>query len=237
MRPAAARRGGREPSEPGPNWWRIAAIAGLGLLLLGVARFYVAMETTAGFGPAVPAPAVPPGAEGVVAAPTAPLPGEAAPVVAPTPASLAVDQAYDALERELRGQMMSGVQEVPDAEALESALLIELNRVRLQVVQIDVTVLAPPPVPPGEAAGALEVVELRLRLRTDGQELDRELGAAALVVGKYMTHHALGVPLLEVAFEGLADGKLMRRSLDAEQAQQLYLARLSLADFLHDLTR
>lgn len=244
-RAAAAGHARRGPAEGGPNWWRIGAIAGFGLLLLGVARFYVAMETTAGFGPPIPPPAVPPGAEGIVAPPSTPLastrsPSDpvAVPATAAQPgAPAAVDQTYDLLERELRGQMMSGVQELGDADALESALLVELNRVRLQVVQVDVTVLAPPPAPDGEAAGALEVVEIRLRLRTDGKELDRELGAAALVVGKYMTHHALGVPLLEVAFEGLADGKLMRRSLDAEQAQQLYLARLSLADFLRDLTR
>lgn len=233
-----AARADKAPPSPGPNWWRIGALTLLGLVVVGGARFYVSMVTTAEYGPPVPPPSVPPGAEDMVAAPpvAAPTAGGASPSATsaldadPAPAA----DAYAEVERTLRTDLMSGAQEATDEEALETALLIELNRVRLSVARVEVTALSRVD---GAETGLLESVELRLLLRSDGQELDREIAAAALVVGKYVQHDELAVPVFEVAFDGLQDGKVLRKRVDADLARQFYLGRLPMGDFLAALTK
>ncbi|NOY28530.1 MAG: hypothetical protein GXP62_21955 [Oligoflexia bacterium] len=145
---------------------------------------------------------------------------------------------------------MSGTLDSSSGEALETSLVIELNRIRLSVVRVDVRVLSTENrivrgTAKGSAGGASggvtradvpKSVELRIVLRSDGAELDREIAAAALVVGKYVHAEHLDMPVFEVAFQGLADGKLMRKRIDSQLAQQFSLGRLSMGDFLEALT-
>ncbi len=217
---------------PRTNWWRVGGIVVGGLLLLGVTRFYISMNSTAEFRAPVSMPGVPPGAESLMeraAAADAQPSVSADPDVLPTPS---LEDPYRSIEQELRGQLMNGLQPTDTVEQLETALFIELNNVGLRVRKVDLNVLAN-----AEGTEIPEVVEVRLRLRDDDSGIDRQIGAASLVLGKYAQHLELGVPLLEVGFEGIAEGKVLKRRVDIEDARRLYLGRLRLGDFLDGLQR
>jgi len=276
--------GGRVPPKPGTNWWRVAAVVALGLVLVVTVRAYVSTYTTPEFKTPTSLPAVrtgvaerqgavPPGtassgtaSSGTASSGTASSgtaspgrvphgalpPGADVILAARQAAATAAEQAdtYQDVERELRALMMSGTLDSSSGEALETSLVIELNRIRLSVVRVDVRVLSTENrivrgTAKGSAGGASggvtradvpKSVELRIVLRSDGAELDREIAAAALVVGKYVHAEHLDMPVFEVAFQGLADGKLMRKRIDSQLAQQFSLGRLSMGDFLEALT-
>lgn len=227
-----ARRRPSAPKDPArTNWWRIGFVAFVGVAVLSLARMYVSTVAEADFGPA--ARVLPPGLAPEVAPPT---PGVDAVASTPRPAPPEVDieAAYREVEAQLRASMMAGTQPTATAAELETALFLELNRVRLSVIRVDVSVLATrddlPDAPPGS-------VELRLLLRSDGSELDREIAAAAMVVGKYAQAESLAVPVFEIAFDGLADGKALRTRVDADLARELYAGRLRMGAFLQAQTR
>lgn len=213
------------------NWWRIGFVAFLGIAVLSLARMYVSTVAEADFGPAnrvlppglaTPATPPPPGVEAVASTPPRP------------PVEVDIEAAYREVEAQLRASMMAGTQPTATAAELETALFLELNRVRLSVIRVDVSVLATrddlPEAPP-------QSVELRLLLRSDGSELDREIAAAAMVIGKYVQAESLTVPVFEIAFDGLADGKALRTRVDADLARQLYAGHLRMGAFLQAQTR
>lgn len=213
------------------NWWRIGFLGFLGVAVLSLARLYVTTVAQADFGPARRV-VVPPGV------PDEGVPGEAAAVAetppTPPPAEVDIEAAYREVESQLRASMMAGTQPTGSAAELETALFLELNRVRLSVIRVDVAVLATrDEVPDGEPVS----VELRVLLRSDGTELDREIAAAAMVIGKYVQGDGLSVPTFEVAFDGLADGKALRTRVDADLAREFYAGRLRMGAFLQAQTR
>lgn len=227
--PRAARRA-RQPVErpsTGTHWWRIAFIAFLGVIGLSLARVYVQTVAGAEFGPQ--RQHLPPGLSEAQLAPPAPTPAPA-----PAPAEVDIEAAYREVEQTLRASLMAGTQPSATAGELETALFLELNRVRLSVIRVEIKPLA---FRGDQDQGPLESAELRLVLRSDGRELDRELAAAALVVGKYVHADGLIVPVFEVAFDGLADGKALRTRLDANLARDFYTGRMRMGAFLKSLTR
>ncbi|RME28964.1 MAG: hypothetical protein D6798_01230, partial [Deltaproteobacteria bacterium] len=232
--PLRRRRGGGDDA-PRTNWWRVAAVAVLGALILGTVRFYVAMNTGIDYGRPVRQPAAPPGAEIYLEGDrgTEGVAGTADAAVADDPVgAAALRDPYKDMEIDLRGRMMPGLQPVESVDDLETALFMELTNIGLSQARVAVHVLA--------TAGDTEipeVVEVRIQVRDNGSGLDRQIGAASLVVGKYMQSLDLTVPLFELGFEGITPGKIRKRRIDADQARQLYLARLRLRDFLAGLGR
>ncbi len=232
---AGSGRGGRgrraADNRPRTNWWRVGGVAFVGALILGAVRFYVAMNTGIDYGPTPRQPAAPPGAEIYLEDDPGTASATADAAVDDDPVSTAaLRDPYKDMEVDLRSRMMQGLQPVESADQLETALFMELTNVGLSQAKVGVNVLA--------TAGDTdipEVVEVRVQVRDNGSGLDRQIGAASLVVGKYVQHLELTVPLFELGFEGITEGKVRKRRIDADQARQLFLARLRLRDFLAGL--
>ena len=74
--------------------------------------------------------------------------------------------------------------------------------------------------------------EVRISYRSGG-DLTRELGAIALVVGRYKRFYRLDIPVFEVTEVGARGVTRIR----AEDAEAYYQARMSLEDLLKTLTK
>ncbi len=152
--------------------------------------------------------------------PVATTPLEARPV--PEAASV-----YDALEGELRGLLPAEVREIKAAGDLEEALIIELSRMKVSTSRVEAPVLEWE----GRKDDVPKVAQVHLWVRSRPGELDREIAAIGMVVGKYINTYTLELLAFEVTFEGLGETPL-RRALDPQGARYFYRRNLSLYDFL-----
>ena len=71
--------------------------------------------------------------------------------------------------------------------------------------------------------------EIRVTCRTRG-ELERELGAIGLIVGRYARIYRLNVPVFEVVI--ISEEGSYKRSFEAKRADQFYAGDLSLEQYL-----
>ena len=122
--------------------------------------------------------------------------------------------------------MMEGILDVAAVGDLDDDLLIELRRVRVDVVSTSARVTSWT----GRKEDAPEWADFRLLIRTSPERLERDLTGTALVVGKYVQHYSLQVETFEVHLE-MEDG-VRRLALDPELAAQLYLKRVTMDEFL-----
>ncbi len=130
----------------------------------------------------------------------------------------------------LRDTMSPGVIDMmgrPDD--LSTALLVELSRMKLGPVKVQADVLAW-----GGAKNDMpEAAEIHVLLQSKG-ELEWELGAVGLVVGKYAQFYGLEVLRLQVSLQS-EDGTLRRQEIDPELAREFYRNRIDLFGFLRGL--
>ena len=217
------RQAPRPKPEPEPQrfQWKLPVAAFLlgGVLVLGF-RWYVATYSGLAFPEEAPAAGNPPPPERVpvVAEETLPPePAEAAPQGQPH---------APGLEDELRGQLMESVLDLNKPGDLDDALLIELRRVRLEVMSTNAEVTSWT----GHRQDAPEWADFRLRLRTSEANLQRDLAGVALVVGKYIQHYSLQVEVFEIHLE-MEDG-LRRLAMDPEASAQFFLKRISMEELL-----
>lgn len=162
---------------------------------------------------------------GIDPASTEPGPGEERnPVEAPAePAGTDLGQ----LDEELRAGLRSEVRAIHSDGELGDALLSDLLNLRSTVRDVKATVIKWT----GRKQDLPHTAEIRVTL--DGStELDRQLLAVGLVVGRYKRTHRMEVPLLEVYVPG--DGGLRKLTLDGTRAEAYYEQRLSPAEFLGD---
>lgn len=223
-RPRPPRQAPRPKEEPEPQsfQWKLPVAAFLlgAVLVLGF-RWYVATYSGLAFPEEPPAAGNPPPPE------PAPAVAEEAPVVEAIEEEAPQGRPHaPGLEDELRGQLMESVLDVGQAGDLDDALLIELRRVRLEVMSTNAEITSWT----GRRDDAPEWADFRLRLRTSEEDLERDLAGVALVVGKYIQHYSLQVEVFEVHLE-MEDG-LRRLALDPDQAAQFFLKRISMEDFL-----
>ena len=137
------------------------------------------------------------------------------------------DHLYEEMELALRNRMVPGCSTIAREDDLDTALRVELSRLGVQAHKVHAPVLTWG----GRKGDMPHAVEVKIWYRGQAGELDRELGAIGLVVGKYAQQYGLDVRSFEVYLEG-ADGKSRLRSLDPAQAKQFYLKRSSLLQFL-----
>ena len=232
--PAAARAPAARTG--GTRWWRVALIGGAAVTIMLTVQWYITSTATAVFPPAV---RTPPPAEPLAAPPATPPAAAAAvtgPAVAPsTPAARiptypGASGLHDALEADLRAQMPDAPRDISQPGQLEDALLIELTRMRVPTSSIRAPVLTWA----GRKNDVPQSAEIHIRYRSAPGELERELGAVGLVVGRYVHTYALEVPALDVVIErqGVEPRQL---AIDPSVAQRFYLKRLALNDFLDAL--
>ncbi|MBM4389938.1 MAG: hypothetical protein FJ090_02340 [Deltaproteobacteria bacterium] len=129
------------------------------------------------------------------------------------------------VEAELRSVTLGEVREVRKAGDLEDAVLIELQELRLDVERVDA--------PVGRWGGKKRddpvVAEVRVRFRSAGK-LDRELGAIAMVVGRYKQAYVIDIPVVEATW--ISGGKTWSKMLDAKLAELFVQGRASLDQVL-----
>ncbi len=134
---------------------------------------------------------------------------------------------YEEMELSLRNRMVPGCSTISQEDDLDSALRVELSRLGVHASSIEAPVLSW-----GGRKGDLpHAVEIEIWYAGQQGELDRELGAIGLVIGKYAQHYGLDVRSFGVHVESAA-GATRERSLDANAAKDFYQRRISLLEFL-----
>lgn len=134
---------------------------------------------------------------------------------------------YEEVEDELRDQLMEGILDIPSDEGFEDALLIELRRVRLDVAWVGVRIESWA----GRNQELPQAVAIQVRMRGKDAELDRDLAAVGLVMGKYIQHYGLETTQLVVMIEDEAGG-VRQVEMDSQVARRFFTHRLSLERFL-----
>jgi len=137
------------------------------------------------------------------------------------------DAFYEQMELSLRNRMVSGCSTIEREDDLDTALRIELSRLGVQVQSIHAPVLTWG----GRHGDVPLAVEIKIWYEGHADQLDRELGAIGLVVGKYAQNYSLDVRSFELLLQG-ADGGARKRDLDPAAARQFYMRRISMLEFL-----
>ena len=190
------------------SYLRLGMLIVIGVLLLLVGRAYV-LDTARTVLPPHPSTA----SQGAADSVTAPL----------------ID-VYTMLESELRAQMSLDLLEVTSESTFEEALFIELGRVKLDVASVRVTATDWA----GRNRDVPKSAEFRVRLRFRSGELDRELAALGLVLGKYIQRYSLEVPYLEVVMESPEGGEAEMFRLEPDIARRFYIQRVDLKEYLEE---
>jgi len=182
---------------------RVVGMVVAGLLVVLVGYAYMRMTAFSRAGVSAP-----------VAARTAPgAPAEVSPLVL--------------LDAELRRSLPSTPRAVKQAGDLSDALLLELVSQKLAVESAEGLVTKWV----GRLGDEPQSAEVRVRYTTNG-DIGRELGAIALVVGRYKRFYRLQIPVFEVT-ELSSNGVTL---IDAERAEAYYQARLSLQELLASIS-
>jgi hypothetical protein len=109
---------------------------------------------------------------------------------------------------------------------LSSALLIELSNMRLGPIKVSAPVISWT----GAHNDVVEVADIEVRLTTTGN-IEEELAAVGLVVGKYLQHYGFQVRKFSVIVAG-SDGVSRERIIDPDAARNLWTGRKNLYEFL-----
>jgi hypothetical protein len=210
-RPVSASSSGSAPPKNGVRWGRITMIGAVGAMCMLVWVWYVNTNATTNF-----------------------VARTAVDVTKTLPPILTAEQVakevaispYEALEDDLREQLKEGILDIPGDTEFEDALMIELRRVRLNVgfVRVQIGSWA------GRKKDLPDNVAFQIKLNTKEGDLDRDLGALGLVMGKYIQHYGINATELNVLIES-GDG-IRKVRMNPEVARRFFTHRESLEDFL-----
>jgi hypothetical protein len=211
------------PARPEPPRLRLSIVLGtsiVGFLGLGWWVWYV--DTTS---------EVPPGPTShPVAHPTRTI--EAA---APEPPRSPAQTQLRIVEEEMAARLPEATREVASESDLEMALNTELAALGIDLVEANAAVLSWTTTDPAEGpiARIPQVVEFRVRVRPGGGAAltDREQGAVALVIGRYIAAYQLVVTRFDLVVEA-TDALPRTIPVDAMRAQRLAEGQLDLAEYL-----
>ncbi len=131
------------------------------------------------------------------------------------------------LDADLRSLLAAHPRDVKEAGDFSDALLVELVQLRVEVIEANGLVTKWI----GKKGDEPKSAEVRVSYRSAG-DMSRELGAIALVVGRYKRFFRMDMPVFEVTEVG-ARGVTR---IDANQAEAYYQARITLEELLTSLT-
>ncbi len=165
----------------------------------------------------------------MLVAPDAPADAPAVLALGGTDAPQQGADAYLDMDNEIRGQWLERPRDIGGASGLEEALLVELPCMCAKL-----KVRAPVTRWGGHKGQEPQAADFLIRYSPRPGELDRELAAIALVVGRYLSIYRLDSERLTVELEG-PDGVLRRVKMPPKEALRLYEQQVSLVDFLTQL--
>lgn len=215
-RPVPTLRERSTPPVPLIRWSWLLLWVGVGLLFLAITWWWIRYNGTTRAGiDAAPPPDVPAtAAEGVP---------ETVPASAGSYTRTSTSP-YGMVEQELRTALVGEVRPVQAPGELGDALMIDLQNLRIDVTSVD----APVTQWSGRNKDVPRTAEIHVTLGSD-QEVDRQIAAVALTVGRYKRALRLDIPLVEVVVKSV-EGDL-RTTIDAKRAEELYIGRISLDQF------
>jgi hypothetical protein len=133
----------------------------------------------------------------------------------------------DTLTEEIRERIPRTTEDLEGGpDDLSSALLIELSNMRLGPIKVSAPVISWT----GAHNDVVEVADIEVRLTTTGN-IEEELAAVGLVVGKYLQHYGFQVRKFSVIVAG-SDGVSRERIIDPDAARNLWTGRKNLYEFL-----
>lgn len=190
---------------------RVATMVGLGMILLVGGWAWVRME--AGLAPASP----------VEAAVTTGEPHENRSGAGHQGTSV---DATAAVEKQLRGVQLGDPRPVKKDGDLGDAILIDLQRLKVDILDVK----APVTQWSGKRAETPIEAEIHIQYRAVPGELDRELGAIAISVGRYININRLKVTAFDVA--ATTGEKTVLYPVDPQRAEDFARGRISLAQLM-----
>lgn len=211
-----------EPRTGGPRFGLLALVGFVCFGLVGIVNGYVRHVAGQTYVPSLAQQGAPAAAEPVATA-------EPSPSVEPTPTELqpsAIDP-LDALDAELRGRLRPEVPDVTEEGDLESALFVELSRMGLAELTVSASVTGWT----GKKRNVPQSAEVVVGFRSRAGELDRELAAVGLVVGRAIQSLGLELARFEVHLDA-GEAGVRRWPIDPDQARNYYVRRTSLESFL-----
>jgi hypothetical protein len=129
------------------------------------------------------------------------------------------------VEAELRSASLGDLHEVRQPGDLGDGILIDLQKLRLDVTRVD----APVTKWVGRKKDDPDEATVTVTFQSAG-ELDRELGAIGLVVGRYKLKYVIDFSSIEAIWE--RDGEHKSRLLDQKLAEQFAQSRIHLPQLL-----
>ena len=209
------------PAGPriGPRWGMLALVALGAFGLVGAVHSWVRHVAGQTF--------VPPVAE-VAVAPVEPV----EPAAAVTPPEVVELDELTVLDQQLRSRMRSEIGAVVEAGDLEAALYVDLSRMGLADLRVDAVVTSWA----GKKNDVPRSAEVQVGFRSRAGELDRELAAVGLIVGRYIQSYGLDLARFEVLLDA-GDAGVRRWPIDPAQSRNYYIQRVSLPDFLTNMRR
>jgi hypothetical protein len=129
------------------------------------------------------------------------------------------------VEQEIRDLLPKDPRPIQQAGDFTDILTIELQQEHLDVEHVDALITRWG----GRHSDQPLSAEIRVTLRSSG-EIEQELGAVGLVVGRYVHLYRLNISLFEVTL--IKDDGAFRRNLNGEKADALYAGTLHLEQFL-----
>lgn len=210
----------------GPRWGVLGLAAILAFGLVGAVHAWVRHVATQSYRPPVAA---------VVAAP-APAPSDAPGVdaTAETEAAAVADPTalseLTVLDQDLRSRMRTEPGAVREKGDLEAALYVDLSRMGLSELKVDAFVTAWG----GKMRDVPQSAEVQVGFRSRPGELDRELAAVGLIVGRYIQAYELDMARFEVLLDAGESG-MRRWPIDPAQARNYYIRRSDLPTFLTNM--
>ncbi len=224
--PALQARPRVEP-KTGPRWGALALVAFVAFGLVGLVNAWVRHVATQDFTPRLPSKARTVAAVAPVeAVEPAPPPPEAE---GPATAIGEVDE-LTLLDQELRGRIRTDLGSVQRKGDLETSLYVDLSRMNLTDLKVDAVVTAWG----GKKRDVPQSAEVQVGFRSRPGELDRELAAVGLIVGRYIQSYELDMARFEVLL-ATGEDSVRRWPIDPARARNYYIRRSDLPTFLRNM--
>jgi hypothetical protein len=134
------------------------------------------------------------------------------------------------LDQQLRSRIRTKLGSVEKKGDLETSLYVDLSRMNLTDLKVDAVVTAWG----GKKRDVPQSAEVQVGFRSRPGELDRELAAVGLIVGRYIQSYELDLARFEVLLSTGDDG-IRRWPIDPAQARNYYIMRSDLPTYLRNM--